>query len=215
MSLALGSRGALVSALQTRLNELGSKLVVDGDFGAKTKTEVLTFQQAHGLVADGIVGPKTQAALDAATGTKPIELPTDGKLPTWLDLARSYIGEHELSPGDNQWIKDCFTFTSYGEAENDEVPWCAAFVCRVLAESGYATSHSALAYSYHSYGTPCEIKPGAIVVFKWASGGRHVSFIDHVVDGQYIACTGGNQSNACKTSIFDKKYVTDVRWPVK
>jgi len=40
------------------------KIDVDGDFGAKTEEAMRTFQISIGLVPDGIVGPKTWAALD-------------------------------------------------------------------------------------------------------------------------------------------------------
>jgi hypothetical protein len=62
-----GSRGPDVVALQERLNELGSQLVADGDFGPKTHAAVVAFQTANGLVADGIVGPKTWAALGGSS----------------------------------------------------------------------------------------------------------------------------------------------------
>jgi len=60
-----GSRGAAVKTLQQRLNALGyGWLTVDGIFGAHTDSAVRTFQRKHrGLAVDGIVGPKTWAAL--------------------------------------------------------------------------------------------------------------------------------------------------------
>ena len=65
-SLQMGSRGPSVSALQTKLNcalTPSPKLVTDGVFGMKTSQAVKLFQQRKGLTADGIVGPKTAAAL--------------------------------------------------------------------------------------------------------------------------------------------------------
>jgi peptidoglycan hydrolase-like protein with peptidoglycan-binding domain len=53
------STGELVKQIQAKVG-----VVVDGDFGAKTEAAVRGFQQAHGLVPDGIVGPKTWAELD-------------------------------------------------------------------------------------------------------------------------------------------------------
>lgn len=129
----------------------------------------------------------------------------------WMDEARKHLGESEiLGAKDNTWIESLFDYTSYGHAEHDEVPWCAAFVCAMLAQSGYKHSHSAAAASYKTYGEPCELKPGAIVVFKWASGSRHVTFYDG--GDTYL---GGNQSNKVKISQFDRKYIEAVRWPVK
>ncbi len=56
-------RGA-TEHLQRLLNEHGSSLIVDGVFGKKTDEAVRRFQLIHGLTTDGIVGPKTWAALE-------------------------------------------------------------------------------------------------------------------------------------------------------
>ena len=53
-----GSRGDDVATLQRKLN-----LIADGIFGAITDEAVRDFQKSHGLAVDGIVGPKTWAAL--------------------------------------------------------------------------------------------------------------------------------------------------------
>jgi hypothetical protein len=64
--LRQGARGPKVKFLQIRLNASGlatQKLDVDGVFGSRTKAAVQSFQTKHGLIADGVVGPKTWRAL--------------------------------------------------------------------------------------------------------------------------------------------------------
>lgn len=62
-----GSKGQDVRDLQAHLKGVYSlyagHLVVDGDFGPKTKAAVMEFQRRSGLVADGIVGPLTWGRL--------------------------------------------------------------------------------------------------------------------------------------------------------
>lgn len=58
------SRGNITALLQERLNALGYNCgAVDGVNGPKTQAAIKAFQRAHGLVADGIVGPKTWSKL--------------------------------------------------------------------------------------------------------------------------------------------------------
>jgi hypothetical protein len=65
--LKRGDYGAEVKALQVQLNAQGFTLTPDGIFGTATRNAVIAFQRKVGLVADGIVGPKTYAALEAPT----------------------------------------------------------------------------------------------------------------------------------------------------
>jgi len=59
-----GSKGAEVMELQRLLNKhMGDIVHVDGVFGDKTLQAVMEFQREHALMADGIVGEKTWAAL--------------------------------------------------------------------------------------------------------------------------------------------------------
>ena len=64
--LARGSQGDAVVQLQNLLHDENFAVAVDGDFGPGTEVAATRFQSENGLTADGIVGPQTSAALDAA-----------------------------------------------------------------------------------------------------------------------------------------------------
>ena len=66
--LRLGSRGSEVKAVQKRLKELGYlNDSADGVFGPKTEAAVKAFQKRNGLTADGVVGTATRAKLDSSS----------------------------------------------------------------------------------------------------------------------------------------------------
>lgn len=61
--LKKGAEGSDVRRLQARLTAAGFQCAVDGDFGPATAHAVRAFQGARGLSIDGVVGPRTWAAL--------------------------------------------------------------------------------------------------------------------------------------------------------
>ena len=81
-NIVKGDTTANVRIVQQRLYNLGYYTYkVDGIWGTRTKTAVRKFQKAKGLVADGIVGAKTEKALgvtlsgsSSSTGTNSSEL---------------------------------------------------------------------------------------------------------------------------------------------
>jgi peptidoglycan hydrolase-like protein with peptidoglycan-binding domain len=58
-----GSNGHPVKTLQYLLRERGHGVAADDVFGPQTEAAVKAFQAAHGLTPDGIVGPITWAAI--------------------------------------------------------------------------------------------------------------------------------------------------------
>ena len=57
--LKRGDSGDQVKDLQTKLNQNGANLEVDGVFGPQTEAEVKKLQQNNGLTVDGRVGTAT------------------------------------------------------------------------------------------------------------------------------------------------------------
>lgn len=66
--LRLGDRDSDVRTLQRALRSAGYELDIDGVFGRITLECVRSFQATNDLARDGIVGPKTWAALQAFCG---------------------------------------------------------------------------------------------------------------------------------------------------
>lgn len=79
--LRLGSKGAMVSAIQTFLLGAGFYFGgVDGQFGPKMKESVIFFQRKHGIEDDGIVGNQTLQIM-VARGLPLVTPNYDGSFP--------------------------------------------------------------------------------------------------------------------------------------
>ncbi|MBR0566032.1 peptidoglycan-binding protein [Azoarcus sp. L1K30] len=66
-ALRRGMSGAAVKRLQKALDARGfSPGLIDGEFGGGTEAALMAFQLSEGLLADGIAGPRTLAALELA-----------------------------------------------------------------------------------------------------------------------------------------------------
>ena len=89
-----GNKGKIVREMQEKLLQLGYNLGIcgaDADFGVATEKALKQFQREHGLVEDGICGPKTWAALNAAETptTAPEPIKTYSVIITCLDLTQA------------------------------------------------------------------------------------------------------------------------------
>lgn len=68
--LTVGDKGDAVKTLQTKLNKVGYKLTVDGEYGSATKAAVTSFQKKYNLEVDGIAGKNTITKLDSIIAAK-------------------------------------------------------------------------------------------------------------------------------------------------
>lgn len=82
--LQLGSKGATVITLQTKLQSAGFyRGEIDGSYGSKAIDAVKDFQKHTGLVANGIVGPDTWSAINGhnpSTSSAPFQFVTVHRL---------------------------------------------------------------------------------------------------------------------------------------
>ena len=76
---------------------------IDGQSGPKTKNAIISFQKENGLLADGIAGNKTKAAMRAYTGCKSVNFcvardNSSAKLDSIADV-QTYLANNGFNPG--------------------------------------------------------------------------------------------------------------------
>lgn len=102
IALSLGSHGDEVRRVEQRLKDLNLYTgAVDGAFGGGVQSAVKAFQKANGLPPDGIVGPRTWAAL--LPGAEPPEAPSLASQPI-AQRCLALTGTFETSTG----VPDCY-----------------------------------------------------------------------------------------------------------
>ena len=91
-TLRRGNIGPYVTECQAMLLQCGYDVGpdgADGDFGRNTEAAVKAFQKAHSLAADGIIGPRTHAALEAAVNSPDRAEKTYSVMISGLDLTQA------------------------------------------------------------------------------------------------------------------------------
>ena len=132
----------------------------------------------------------------------------------WIEVARSYIGLHEIvGPKHNStivgWLKDLKSSWL-----DDETPWCGTFVGAILKQTGrYVVPNWYRAKAWVDGGKHLQ-KPayGCVVVFS-RTGGGHVGFVVGEDEKGSLMVLGGNQSNAVNIKAFPKSRVIAYVWP--
>lgn len=133
----------------------------------------------------------------------------------WLAIALAEKGTREF-PGDadNPRVVEYLHSTNLGTPSwnEDETPWCSAFVNWCMEKAGYEGTDSAWARSWLSWGKPVEKPvPGCVAVFT-REGGGHVGFYMGQTKTS-IRLLGGNQSDAVSESPQDKARLLGYRLP--
>lgn len=141
--------------------------------------------------------------------------------PPWLTWARGEIGIREIA-GPNHTAR-IVAYWRLGKVplgvSDDETPWCAAFACAALEESGVRSPRTARARGFaesKDWMRPCDPRLGAIVVLSSNRGPRsgHVGFLTGINDSQ-VVLLGGNQGNAVSEAPFQRGRVVGMYWPAE
>lgn len=211
--LVLGDKGDQVITLQRRLIELGYAAgSPDGIFGPSVDGAVRSFQGDHGLLVDGQVGPKTQAALASATkNPAPVPTPTpqpiDGNalVKAMIAHALTFEGVHEQGGYNRGPMVDKWN-EAIGVPHGSS--WCMSFAEAMIKDT--ADMNKTKSKVYRSAGcadvwahTPAELKhskdpkPGDLVIWKHSKGGGgHVGIVIEQVNQNTIKTIEGNTSSA-------------------
>jgi uncharacterized protein (TIGR02594 family) len=189
---------------------------IDGVPGPTTDGALLRFKASRGLRGRPYIGPITLAKL----AEEPIET-VAMDAPSWLRRAATYLGLKEI-PGatHNSTIVAWWELIGAGWFDDDETPWCGAFVAGTLAEEGVPIlpgAEAPRARAWEGYGQNLNGPVvGAIVTF-WrnspSSGSGHVAFVVGRTSNGRLACLGGNQNDRVSIANFDLGRVTSYRWP--
>ena len=133
------------------------------------------------------------------------------------DVAEGYLGVTEYPAAKhNPQIVKFYADSGHSWVQDDETPWCAAFVGSVLAECGIQGTKELNARSYSKWGEAVDLsqaRKGDIVVFWRGSRDSwkgHVAFFSHYEDGK-VYVLGGNQGNKVSIAPYPTERLLTIR----
>lgn len=190
---------------------------LDGVMGRMTLGALRAFQRARQLEPDGIVGPKTAAALFDPPGEGGR---TPGDDPPWHVEARRHLGLKEVSGRAHAGTILSWLAELGASWRDDETAWCGAYVGHCIASTLPAEplpDNPFGARDWLTFGVPLtRPAPGAILVFWRGSKSGwsgHVGFYAGE-DASAFSVLGGNQNNAVTIARIAKARLLGMRWPV-
>lgn len=143
----------------------------------------------------------------------------DINFPPWLSIAFRELGQSEISgDGSNPRIVEFLNSVNLPlpDKNDDETPWCSAFVNWCIEKSEIMGTKSAMARSWVNWANHIGVPAfGCVTVLSSGQDRRfgHVGFFVGFEDKDKIKLLGGNQSNSVSVCCFEKNRVIAHRWP--
>ncbi len=143
-----------------------------------------------------------------------------------FDIAQVFVGEEEIGGGMDNPLILAMLRTDNKWPEDDEVPWCSAFVNFVCKLLRLPRSKSLLARSWLDVGMSVELEnafPGFDIVILQRGGGDqpgpenttapgHVGFFAGMTpDWEFVEVLGGNQGDQVKISRYPADRILSIR----
>jgi uncharacterized protein (TIGR02594 family) len=215
----MGATGDAVRQIQIALRAIGYPLTGTGYFGPLTDTAVETFQKRAGLEVDGVVGPKTGAAIDAARAMPPVTTATTASdRPLWLEAGLNLLGTREgVGAKDNpviiDWAKDEGGYIAK-EYTHDSIPWCALFANHCLTKVGLKGTGTLWALDFAGKWPAIKLAGPAVGAFApmLRDGGGHITIVVGRDQHGNIMGLGGNQSDAVTIAPFATSRLNKGFW---
>ena len=191
----MGDEGSEIAEIQGQLIELGYDLVADGAFGPAMVDAVKSFQASRGIYPDGMVGPKTYAAL------------------LGRDMPEVSRGFNNIS---RRIISDAMQYIGVPYVFGGTTPYgfdCSGYVKYVFAQAGISLPRTADAQ--YEVGTPissAELIPGDVVFFTtYTYGASHVGI--YVGDGNFIhaSSSSGVTISSLSSAYWSSHYIGSRR----
>ncbi len=138
--------------------------------------------------------------------------------PIWLSVAAAFVGLREIagpqsSPVILRWVRDLDAPAWF---DNDDKPWCALFLNRVLKACSLPLSGKAFellrAKSFETWGRALGVPAlGAVLVFTREGGGHVGLYLGENAHAYRVL--GGNQGNSVSETWVAKDRLSAIRWP--
>lgn len=179
---------------------------IDGIMGPKTRAAIVSFKKSRGLRARPYVGPITIEALRKNSDIHVEELPT----PPWVGEMDKHRGLHEV----NDWNALTLWLGRDGRALGDirRLPWCGDAVETAIRLTlpeeefpGALGENPYWARNWAHLGNGSKLRYGCLVVLTRGKGG-HVCFaVGYDPKRKRIRVLGGNQSNRVSFTWVDER----------
>ncbi|WP_259558453.1 peptidoglycan-binding protein [Brachybacterium sillae] len=197
-TLRRGDRGASVVVLQEALRARGATFNATGYFGSLTLSAVRAFQSDAGLTVDGVVGPKTWAALQ---GGEVRQLPTEPSRSDSRGSVDSFDGDAIVRAARSQ----LGARYSWGDESPRDGFDCSGLVYWSYRQAGIDIDRmTAKGYRYAGRVIPMsEAQPGDLIAFSAGNWG-HIGI--YAGDGVIIDASGSRQ-RVVERSIWNSPHV--------